>query len=84
MTQDNIYSNLIEAVEERAQCRVAESINFKLNVGDTFSCGCFINNYPLYLNRLLHGDMTPTSYVCGKEGGIKYEIRRCNESKSGG
>ena len=56
----------------------------QLMPGDTFSCGCFINNYPLYLNRLLHGDMPPTSYVCGKEGGIKYEIRRCNESNRGG
>ena len=63
---------------------VTQSLNSKLDVGDTFSCGCFINNYPLYLNRLLHGDMAPTSYVCGKEGGIKYEIRRCNESNRGG
>ena len=62
---------------------VTKSVNSKLDVGDTFCCGCFINDHPLIINRLLHGDMPPASYICGKEGGIKYEIRRCNESNRG-
>ena len=67
MTQDNIYANLIEAVEERAQCRIAESINFKLNVGDTLRSTSCINGYSLYLTRLLHSNMLIMCYELDKK-----------------
>lgn len=55
---------------------ITKSINSKLNVGDTFCCGCFINNHPLILLRLLHNNMPPTNYICGKDSGVKYELCR--------
>lgn len=55
---------------------ITKSVNSKLNVGDTFCCGCFIENQPLVLLRLIHDNMPPQNYMCGKEGGIKYELYR--------
>ena len=60
---------------------VTRSVNSKLDAGDTFSVGCFINDYPLIITRLLHSDMPPMSYICGKDGGIRYELH-CHEQPS--
>lgn len=53
---------------------VIESINSKLSVGDTFHCGGFATNQPLVLMELIHQGMPPCSYICGKAGGIKFEV----------
>lgn len=53
---------------------VVESINSKLSVGDTFHCGGFVTNQPLVLMELIHQGMPPCSYICGKAGGIKFEV----------
>ena len=53
---------------------VIESVNSKLSVGDTFHCGGFVMNQPLILMELIHQGMPPCSYVCGKAGGIRFEV----------
>lgn len=53
---------------------VIESINSKLSVGDTFHCGGFVANQPLILMELTHQNMPPCSYICGKAGGIRFEV----------
>lgn len=53
---------------------VVESINSKLTVGDTFHCSGFVENQSLIMTELSHHGMPPCSYICGKAGGIKFEI----------
>jgi len=53
---------------------VVESVNSKLNVGDTFRCGLIMNGEPLYLAQLIHGSNEPMCYVCGSEGGVKCRV----------
>ena len=54
--------------------RVIESQNSKLTAGDTFLCYQFIQQQPLYLRCLVHNNSAPTGYICGKEGGIHYDV----------
>ena len=54
--------------------RVIESQNSKLAAGDTFLCYQFIRQQPLYLRCLVHNNSAPTGYICGKEGGIHYDV----------
>ena len=53
---------------------VQKSINSKLSVGDTFRCGLIVENEPMYLQGLMHGEATYNSYVCGRESGVKFEV----------
>lgn len=48
----------------------------KLQVGDTFTCHLVIAGEPLYLDNLVHGDMAPRRYVCGRHGGVTFEVLR--------
>ena len=49
---------------------VEESVNSKLQAGDTFCASLFILNEPLYLSNLIHGDNPPVPYVVGNKDGI--------------
>ena len=49
---------------------VTESVNSKLQIGDTFHCGCFIVGQPLYLYDFKHGDEPASVFVVGKRGGL--------------
>ena len=53
---------------------VVESVNSKLSVGDTFRCGLIVENEALYLSQLIHEGNEPASYVCGREGGVKFRV----------
>ena len=53
---------------------VVESINSKLSVGDTFRCGLIVEGEPMYLAQLKHEGGEPVSYVCGREGGVKFRV----------
>ena len=53
---------------------VLESVNSKLNAGDTFRCGLVVEGEPMYLAQLKHEDDEPVSYVCGSEGGVTYMV----------
>ena len=59
-----------------SQFRVISSEKTRLQPGDTFSCTTIIEGEPMYLDNLRQGDNTPIGYVCGKTGGISYEIIR--------
>ena len=59
---------------EHDMFRVIESQNSKLAADDTFLCYQFIQQQPLYLRCLVHGNSEPTGYVCGKDGGIHYSV----------
>lgn len=49
---------------------VVDSKNSKLSVGDTFKCHIFIEHQPLVLSDLIHDNLPPCGYICGKNGGI--------------
>lgn len=53
---------------------VVESINSKLQKGDRFCCGCFIDGEPLYLTRLVRNGQALGAYVCGQDSSIKFYI----------
>lgn len=53
---------------------VEESLNSKLKVGDRFCCRTFIQQEPLYLDRLIREGCMPSHYVCEKQGGIEFEV----------
>lgn len=51
---------------------VMESFGSKLPIGATFVCRQFIQGEPLYLTDLrMTPDMSPASYVCGRDAGVK-------------
>lgn len=54
--------------------RVIASENTKLKPGDTFLCAIIIEGQPLYLDRLQQGDNPPSTYICGKLGGVRFEL----------
>lgn len=53
---------------------VVESINSKLMTSDTFHCSYIIEKQPLILTQLARKGMDPCSYICGKDGGVMFEI----------
>ncbi|MBR1410879.1 MAG: hypothetical protein IJ580_07260 [Prevotella sp.] len=55
---------------------VTESENTRLQKGDTFCCHLLIEGEPLYLSQLSQGSNAPVNYVCGKQGGIRFEMKK--------
>ncbi len=55
---------------------VIRSENTRLKEGDSFQCSLIIEGEPLYLNHLLQDNKQQPNYVCGKMGGVRFEIRR--------
>jgi hypothetical protein len=53
---------------------IVESKNSKLSAGDTFCCGLIVEGEPMYLAQLKHKGGEPVSYVCGREGGVKFIV----------
>ena len=53
---------------------VVESANSKLSVGDTFRCGCIIEGEAMFLSGLIHEGGEQMSYVCGREGGVRFRV----------
>lgn len=53
---------------------VTESRNSKLSVGDTFNCHIFVEHQPLVLIDLVHNGLPPCGYICGKDGGITFQM----------
>ncbi len=48
--------------------------NSKLNEGDCFCCDAFTQGEPLFVYNLIHDNNKPSGYVCGRLGGITYDI----------
>lgn len=65
--------------EGHNQFTVMQSTNSKLMVGDNFHCGYFIQNEPLHLTCLVRNGCKPSNYVCGRLGGIHYELNNKNK-----
>ncbi|MBO5866079.1 MAG: hypothetical protein J6Q73_08550 [Bacteroidaceae bacterium] len=54
--------------------KVTESKNSKLSLNDIFICERFVDNQPLTLSNLIHEGGDPMNYICGKKGGVKYQL----------
>lgn len=53
---------------------VEESANGKLQKGDSFHCLQFVLGEPLYCKFVLRQGLPPVDYVCGRNGGIRFEL----------
>lgn len=53
---------------------VENSLNTRLQPGDSFRCSIFIEREPLYIHHLISGHHAPVAYVCGKTDGITFEF----------
>ena len=53
---------------------VIESVNSKLKEGDTFHCVQFVEKQPLFLSGLFRKGMPPSDYICGRQGGIEWNL----------
>ena len=58
---------------------VENSQRTRLQAGNTFRCGLMIEGEPLYIDDLVQEGRTPVAYVCGKVGGIHFEVIRASE-----
>ncbi len=56
------------------QFKVIESINSKLSKNDIFICERIVENSPLLLSNLIHDEGEPVNYICGKKGGVKFQL----------
>ena len=54
--------------------KVIESINSKLCENDIFICERIVENNPLLLSNLIHNNGEPVNYICGKRGGVKFQL----------
>lgn len=55
--------------------KVVDSQNTRLLPGDTFKCSIMVENEPLYIDELRQNDRPPMAYVCGKNSGIRFELK---------
>ena len=53
---------------------VENSERTRLKAGNTFKCGLIIEGEPLYIDDLVQEGRAPVAYVCGKVGGIHFEV----------
>lgn len=53
---------------------VEECVNGKLHPGDSFHCHQFVLGEPLYCKFVLRHGLPPVDYVCGRNGGIRFEV----------
>lgn len=54
--------------------KVIESINSKLCENDIFICERIVENNPLLLSNLIHDNGDPVNYICGRRGGVKFQL----------
>ena len=54
--------------------KVLSSQNTGVKAGDRFSCSLIVSGEPLWLSNLRHYGQAPVAYVCGKQGGVRFEI----------
>lgn len=68
--------------EGQDQFIVKESTNSKLKEGDIFHCLQFIENQPLFLSGVYRKGMPPSDYICGRQGGIIWNLIDQKSSQS--
>ena len=54
--------------------KVLEIKNSKLSPNDIFICNQIVENQPLLLSNLIHENGDPLNYICGKMGGVKFQV----------
>ena len=55
---------------------VTESQNTRLTAGATFQCSLIIEGEPLYISNLVLNNHEPVGYICGKKGGIQFNMQK--------
>ena len=60
--------------------KVLASQNTSIKVGDWFCCSLIVSGEPLWINNLRSDTRKPVAYVCGKQGGVRFEILNGDES----
>ena len=55
---------------------VMESENTRLTKGATFLCSLIVEGEPLFISDLVLNDQQPVGYVCGKKGGVRYQLHK--------
>ena len=53
---------------------VLSSQNTSIKAGDWFSCSLIVSGEPLWLSNLRQYGKAPVAYVCGKQGGVRFEL----------
>ncbi|MBR2291107.1 MAG: hypothetical protein IJ868_02195 [Prevotella sp.] len=53
--------------------KVVASVATRLQPGDSFQCSVIIEGEPLFLTNLQQPGRPATNYVCGRNGGIRFE-----------
>ena len=53
---------------------VKTSKNYKLIADDSFHCTFIIDGEPLYLTDVYHPGIQVCDYLCGKMGGVKWDV----------
>lgn len=53
---------------------VKYSRNTGIKAGDWLNCSLIVAGEPLWLNNLRQYGKSPVAYVCGKQGGVQFEI----------
>ena len=53
--------------------KVVASVATRLQPGDSFQCSVIIEGEPLFLTNLQQPGRPVTNYVCGRNGGIRFE-----------
>lgn len=53
---------------------VLASKNTSIKPGDWFCCCLIVSGEPLWLSNLRHYGQPPVAYVCGKQGGVRFEV----------
>lgn len=54
--------------------RIVNSQNTKLKAESTFMCSTIIENEPLYIDNLVQDSKHHSAFVCGMQGGVRFEI----------
>ena len=53
---------------------VVAAVNTGIKVGDWFTCSLIVSGEPLWISNLRQFGKAPVAYVCGKQGGVRFEI----------
>ncbi len=53
---------------------VVAAVNTGIKVGDWFTCSLIVSGEPLWISNLRQFGKAPVAYVCGKQGGVRFEL----------
>lgn len=53
---------------------VLSSVNTGIKAGDLFCCSLIVSGEPLWISNLRQFGKAPVAYVCGKQGGVRFEL----------